>query len=112
MIWNSRHNNWKYTKQEFGILNNTTVYHARRLLGIFFQWYGPFEGPPKIATPTVFQVVVRDIGKSFQLAITTSRLNLIDYGNATAQSWLPHAQSLYHIRSVIVTLMGVKKHLN
>ena len=42
----------------------------------------------QIATPTVFQVVMRDIGKSFQLAITTSRLNLIDYGNATAQSWL------------------------
>ena len=42
----------------------------------------------QIAMPTVFQVVMRDIGKSFQLAITTSRLNLIDYGNATAQSWL------------------------
>ena len=42
--------------------------------------------PSKIATPAVFQAVVRDIGKSFQLAITTSRLNLIDYGNATAQS--------------------------
>ena len=41
----------------------------------------------QIAMPTVFQVVMRDIGKSFQLAITTSRLNLIDYGNATAQSW-------------------------
>ena len=42
----------------------------------------------QIAMPTVFQVVMRDIGKSFQLAITTSRLNLIDYGNATAQSYL------------------------
>ena len=42
----------------------------------------------QIAMPTVFQVVMRDIGKSFQLAITTSRLDLIDYGNATAQSWL------------------------
>ena len=42
--------------------------------------------PSKIATPALFQAVVRDIGKSFQLAITTSRLNLIDYGNATAQS--------------------------
>ena len=30
--------------------------------------------------------VQRNIGKSFQLAITTSRLNLIDYGDATTQS--------------------------
>ena len=30
--------------------------------------------------------VQRNIGKNFQLAITTSRLNLIDYGNATAQN--------------------------
>ena len=40
----------------------------------------------QIAMPTVFQVVMRDIGKSFQLAITTPRLDLIGYGNATAQS--------------------------
>ena len=42
--------------------------------------------PSKIAQPTVFQVVVRGIGKSFQSAITAPRLNLISYGNATAQS--------------------------
>ena len=29
---------------------------------------------------------VRGIGSSFQLAITTSRYDLIDYGTATAQS--------------------------
>ena len=42
--------------------------------------------PSKIAQPTVFQVVVRGIGKSFQSAITAPRLNLTGYGNATAQS--------------------------
>ena len=52
------------------------------LLGVV----GPQRRPQNIAKPTVFHVVLRDIGKSFQLAITTSRLNLIDYGNATAQS--------------------------
>ena len=41
--------------------------------------------PPKIAQPSVFHDVQRDIGKSFQLAITTTRINLIVYGNATAQ---------------------------
>lgn len=46
----------------------------------------PCLGPSKIAKPTIFHVVLRDIGKSFQLAITASRLDLIDYGNATAQS--------------------------
>lgn len=47
---------------------------------------GPWQGPPNIATPAIFQAVVRDIGESFQLAITTPRLYLIGYGNATAQS--------------------------
>ena len=48
------------------------------------QW--PTNGPPKIAKPTVFQVVSRGIGKSFQSAITAPRMNLTGYGNATAQS--------------------------
>ena len=43
-------------------------------------------GPTKIAKPTVFQVVLRGIGKSFQSAITAPRINLTGYGNATAQS--------------------------
>lgn len=50
--------------------------------------FGPLRRPQNIAKPTVFHVVLRDIGKSFQLAITTPRLDLIGYGNATAQSWL------------------------
>ena len=48
--------------------------------------FGPQRRPQNIAKPTVFHVVLRDIGKSFQLAITTPRLDLIGYGNATAQS--------------------------
>ena len=43
-------------------------------------------GPSKIAKPTVFQVALRGIGKSFQSAITAPRVNLTGYGNATAQS--------------------------
>ena len=42
--------------------------------------------PSKIAQPTVFQVVLQGIGKSFQSAITAPQLNLTGYGNATAQS--------------------------
>ena len=41
----------------------------------------------KIAEPTVFQVVLWGWKiKSFQSAITAPRVNLNDYGNATAQS--------------------------
>ena len=47
---------------------------------------GSLCGPSKIAKPTVFQVVLRGIGKSFQSAITAPRIILIGYGNATAQS--------------------------
>ena len=43
-------------------------------------------GPSKIAKPTVFQVVLRGIGKSFQSAITAPRVDLTGYGSATAQS--------------------------
>ena len=45
-------------------------------------------GPTKIAKPTVFQVVLRGIGKSFQSAITAPRTDLTGYSNATAQSLL------------------------
>jgi len=34
-----------------------------------------------------FRASARGIGYSFQLAITTPRINLIGYGTATAQSW-------------------------
>ena len=47
---------------------------------------GSTYGPSKIAKPTVFQVVLRGIGKSFQSAITAPRINLTGYSNATAQS--------------------------
>ena len=44
-------------------------------------------GPPKIAQSTLFHVIWRGIGISFQSAIIASRLTLIDYDNATAQSY-------------------------
>ena len=47
---------------------------------------GALNEPPKIAKPTLFQVVLRGIGKSFQSAMTAPRMNLTGYGNATAQS--------------------------
>ena len=55
---------------------------------ISFCFKGSTYGPTKIAKPTVFQIVLRGIGKSFQSAITAPRMHLIGYGNATAQSWL------------------------
>ena len=44
------------------------------------------EEPSKIALAAMFQATARGIGYSFQLAITTPRINLIGYGTATAQS--------------------------
>jgi len=49
--------------------------------------YDSFESS-KIAKPSVFQDVLRDIGKSFQSAITAPRIDLTGYGNATAQNWI------------------------
>ena len=51
--------------------------------------------------------VQRDIGKSFQLAITTSRFNLIDYGNATAQS-LSHLNVVWRPFCVDIVILVVK----
>ena len=61
---------------------------ATVLLVFPYLLLGSTYGPTKIAKPTVFQVVLRGIGKSFQSAITAPRMNLTGYGNATAQSWL------------------------
>ena len=66
-----------------------------RVVNVLTSDSDPQGRSAQIAMPTVFQVVMRDIGKSFQLAITTSRLNLIDYGNATAQSW--HNKSFFRL---------------
>ena len=41
-----------------------------------------------------FRAIARGIGYSFQLAITTPRINLIGYGTATAQSYLKKVWSL------------------
>ena len=40
----------------------------------------------KLQSRLYFKSSMRDIGKSFQLAITTPRLDLIGYGTTTAQS--------------------------
>ena len=53
---------------------------------ISFGFKGSTYGPTKIAKPTVFQVILRGIGKSFQSAITAPRMHVTGYGNATAQS--------------------------
>ena len=48
---------------------------------------GHRNGLQKLWSRRYFTSSSRDIGISFQLAITTPRLNLIGYGTATAQSW-------------------------
>ena len=62
-------------------------HHLLFVFNLFFvAEVGSTHGPSKIAKPTVFQVVLRGIGKSFQSAITAPRMNLTGYSNATAQS--------------------------
>ena len=57
----------------------------------FQQWYIYFsasiEAWRNCACQPYFRLSARGIGYSFQLAITTPRINLIGYGTATAQSW-------------------------
>ena len=53
---------------------------------ILFLKFAPV-GAIKNWTCAQLRAPVRGIGNSFQLAITTLRINLISYGIATAQSW-------------------------
>jgi len=46
----------------------------------------PRKGVQKLRSLPFFRETARGIGYSFQLAITTPRINLIGYGTATAQS--------------------------
>ena len=45
-----------------------------------------------------FRLTARGIGYSFQLAITTPRINLIGYGTATAQSWKAYTLLSFYIQ--------------
>ena len=58
---------------------------------IFQQWYIYFsasiEAWRNCACQPYFRLSAQGIGYSFQLAITTPRINLIGYDTATAQSW-------------------------
>ena len=79
-------------KSTFTVRNNLEVGQADHVIPLskssvfVFLIEGSTYGPTKIAKPTVFQVVLRGIGKSFQSAITAPQINLTGYGNATAQS--------------------------
>lgn len=55
---------------------------------------------------------MRGIGYSFQLAITTPRINLIGYGTATAQSYrmrlnLVFAWQVFHMKKVTLPERGL-----
>ena len=45
------------------------------------------SGLQKLQSPRYFTWSLRDIGKSFQLAITAPRLDLTGYGTTTAQGY-------------------------
>ena len=52
------------------------------------NWETGFRrSPQKLQSRPFFRPSMRGIGYSFQLAITTLRIDLISYGTATAQSW-------------------------
>ena len=52
---------------------------------IFVQHNDHRSGLQKLQSPRYFTWSLRDIGKSFQLAITAPRLDLTGYGTTTAQ---------------------------
>ena len=68
---------------------------------------GALFRPSKIAQPTVFQVVSRGIGKSFQSAITAPRMNLTGYGEATAQIWLFYIGIQFYSKSSFSSMRDV-----
>ena len=57
------------------------------VFSLFFE-IGRRIGRQKLQSRLYFKSSMRDIGKSFQQAITAPRLDLIGYGTTTAQSWL------------------------
>ena len=63
--------------------------------------------PSKIAKPAVFQAVLRGIGKSFQSAITAPRMDLTDYGNATAQSCQFSTGIQFHSKTSLSSMWDV-----
>ena len=62
--------------------------HGHRFfsLGLNSRVVGSRMSLQKLQSRLYFKSSMRDIGKSFQLAITTPRLDLIGYGTTTAQS--------------------------
>ena len=73
----------------------------------FLVSWGALFRPSKIAKPTVFQAVLRGIGKSFQSAITAPRMNLTGYGNATAQSWLSTIGIQFSLKTSLSSMWDV-----
>ena len=68
--------------------------------------------PSQIAEPTVFQVVLRRLGKSFQSTITASQVNLSDYNNATAQSYFKKVRIVIEWNGYAAAMWGVGEHQN
>ena len=73
---------------------NITIAKNTELLGIseggkdkFFVHFCSRRSSQKLHIGPYCRSSVRGIGYSFQLAITTPRINLIGYGTATAQSY-------------------------
>ena len=65
-------------------------------------------GRQKLQSRLYFKSSMRDIGKSFQLAITAPRLDLIGYGTTTAQSWSQLERLAVFIAQVDETWLWVK----
>ena len=65
---------------------STILVVSRQLRRHIVQVFASVEAYTNCDRRLYFKPTARGIGYSFQLAITTSRINLIDYGTATAQS--------------------------
>ena len=93
------HTIWHFTMQTLQISTESSVLAPARGIWLINGWWVgwivvgthknlPLGGACKhCECPLFFKWTPRGIGFSFQLAITTPRMNLIGYGTATAQSW-------------------------
>ena len=65
------------------------------------------SGLQKLQSPRYFTWSLRDIGKSFQLAITAPRLNLTGYGTTTAQGCCVYVTPGLLYPNILLLIVGL-----
>ena len=92
--------------QRWTVCRNVYFYSDKVICNWLYKYLPPEGATTNCAQQPYFRLLARGIGYSFQLAITTSRIYLIDYGTATAQSWLEKQIMLAYLLNQSYGIMG------